>query len=219
MAENSSGWTGKWLSKKLIEHTNVKSVHLLRPQVLKVARKEHGTAFVGSVASERVTCSTIESLLDEPFTLSFIVNISKESFWTGEAIELVESRSVGFGGMDDLFRAINHPCVGSYRRKEFCYFEQVMNQHSNVYEVVRIHDRKYVLRRYEHGDIEVVLLNEYALCADKVRTARDWFGPFRAIVITNPNGEATSEAKQVAKFIGARIFKLRAFMGFLKDGS
>ena len=219
MAANSSDWTGKWLSQKLEEHANVKSVDLIRPQVLKIVRKKYGTAFIGSVALKRVTCSKIESLFDEPFTLSFIVNIPSESFWTGRAIELAESRSLGFGGMDDLYRALNEPCVDSYKRKEFSYFEQVVNQHSNVHEVARVHDRKYVLRRYEHGDVKVVLLNEYALCADDVRTARDRFGAFRAILITNPNGDATSKAKQAARSIGARIFKMRAFLGFLGDGS
>lgn len=158
-------------------------------------------------------------LLDEPVKLSFIVNIPRESFWTGEAIALTEERSLGFGAMDDLFRSLNEPCVSSYRRPEFSYFERVVNQHTNVLEMARVHDRKYLLVRVEHGDIEVVLLNEYVLSADEVRTARDRFGAFRAILITNPNGEATSEAKHAARSIGARVFKMKGFMGFLKDGS
>ncbi len=219
MPANSESWTGRWLERKTFEHTNVTKVELLQPQILKVFRKEHETVLIGCVAVDRVIPSQIESLLEQPFTLSFIVNIPAESFWTGPAIELAESRSLGFGGMDDLFRALNGPDVGSYRRKEFDYFERVVKEHDNILEIDRVHDRKYSLTRYEHGQVQVLLLNEYALCAEKVRISRERYGSFRVILITNPNGEATSQAKRAARNLGVRILKMRGFLGFLKDGT
>ena len=219
MVANSASWTGEWLARKTEEHANVKRVDLLQSQIIKVFRKEYGTAVIGSVASERVAGQTIEPLLEKSFNLSFIVNIPKESFWTGQAIDLVESRLMGFGGMDDLFSALNGTDVCSYRRKEFAYFERVVNEHDNILEIARVHDRKYSLTRYEHCEVKVVLLNEYALCAERVRTAREQYGSFRVILITNPNGEATSEARQAAHSLGVRILKLKAFLGFLKDGT
>ena len=65
------------------------------------------------------------------------------------------------------------------------------------------------------SDLDVVLLNEYELAADHVRTARDRYGAFKDILITNPNGKATSSALEAAEFIGAHIYTWREFLGRL----
>ena len=64
-------------------------------------------------------------------------------------------------------------------------------------------------------DVVVVLANEYELTADHVRTARDRYGPFTDILITNPNGEPTSSSMQAAESMGAHVFKWGAFLSRL----
>ena len=219
MPVQDAAWTGSWLAKKLQGHMNVARTELLEPQILQVTRKKHETVVIGSVATTFVVGSTIQPLIDGSFDISFIVNIPKEASWSGEAMDLADSKTVGVGGMEDLFRAMNNPCVREYRRKEYTYFEEVMGQHQNVWHVVRVHDRKYIVNTWDERKVVVVLLNEYELAAEKIRTTRKRYGTFEIVLITNPNGEATTEAKSAARSLGARIFKLRNFMGFLKSKS
>lgn len=79
----------------------------------------------------------------------------------------------------------------------------------------RVHDRMYMVRRSGLNDVVVVLANAYELTADHVRTARDRYGQFTDILITNPNGEPTSSAIQAAKSMGSRVSKWGAFLGRL----
>ena len=60
-----------------------------------------------------------------------------------------------------------------------------------------------------------MLLNEYDLTADNVRNARDRYGGFSDILMTNPNGRATSAAEQAAESMGAQIYKWGEFLGRL----
>jgi hypothetical protein len=154
-------------------------------------------------------------LLKGSFPIEFIANIPKESFWTGKAIAFASSHSVAFGGMGDLVLAIALPDVSVYVKKEFDFVERVLRQHTKVHGLKRVHDRKYVVERHKLSDVSVVLLNEYELTADQVRTARDRYGIFTTILVTNPNARVTSLARQAAESIGANIYNMSEFLGRL----
>lgn len=215
MPERSAEWTGEWVAQRLKEHGEVQEIELLAPQVLNIVRKKDQPFLAATIASPRVERSTLEELLNSSFEIEFIANIPAESFWTGEAIAFASSHSVAFGGMGDLLSAISLPNVRLYERREFAFVERGLRQHTKVSGLERVHDRKYVVKRRNLRDVHVVLLNEYELTADHVRTAHDRYGPFAAVLITNPNGRATSSAKQAAESIGARIFKWGEFLGQL----
>jgi hypothetical protein len=158
---------------------------------------------------------TVRGLLTSSFQVEFIVNVSRESFWTGEAIALVTSSSVAFGGMGDLQSALSLPNVRSFVNREFEFVERGLGQHNRVQSIDRLHDRKYLIKRRGLSDVIMVFLNEYELTADHVRTARNRYGDFTAVAITNPYGGATSSAKDTAKSIGTRIYKWKDFLGRL----
>ena len=141
--------------------------------------------------------------------LSFIVNIPKESFWAGEAIDLVLQYSIAFGRISDLYRSPSCRIdIRKYRNPEFSFVEQALEQHGIVRNLKRIHDRKYVLKRREKlPDFTIVLLNEYELTKDHVRRARQIYGIFDAILITNPNGNATAQARKTEKSMNIDIWE------------
>ena len=209
----------RWLARRLASHDNVKRASALGPQVLEVERKKYPATVVGVVSAARVTRDTIAGLVEEPHDLEFIVNVPKEGFWTGEALDFAESRGLAAGGVSELYSAMNVRSVSAFTRPEYAYFKRMMRQHSNVSGIQRIADRKYIVETLDDRNVAVVLLNEYELSADRVRTAREWYWPFDAILATNPNGRSTSEADAAAASMGVRIFKLRQFMGMLKGGS
>jgi hypothetical protein len=117
--------------------------------------------------------------------------------------------------MGDLYSATSLPNARQYVNKEFDFVERGLRQHTNVSRIERVHDRKYVVKRVKHKDLKVVLLNEYELTADHVRTARDRYGDFTEILITNPNGRPTSSAEQAAKSMGVSIYKWSELYGRL----
>jgi hypothetical protein len=213
--ESSAEWTGAWVANRLKGHTEVQAVEILEPQLLRLARNKHGTFLTVTIAEPRVEPSSFEHLLDSSPAIEFVVNIPKESFWTGAAIECASRRSVGWGGLRDLYSAIALPEPCLYVRKEFEFVERGLRQHKTVSSLDRVYDRKYVVRRLGLEDVTVVILNEYELTADHVRTARGRYGPFDAILITDPNGGPTSSARGAAESIGASIYKWGEFLSSL----
>ena len=82
--------------------------------------------------------------------------------------------------------------------------ERGLRQHTRVRILERVHDRKYIIGRYGLDDVVVVLANEYELTADHIRTARDRYGPFTDILITNSNGDPTSSAIKSCQIAGSQ---------------
>ena len=214
MTESSGDWTGVWVAKKMRAHEKVEEIVIIEPQILRVIRKEHGPVVVGTISAERVDASVIEPLLSTA-GISFIVNVPKESFVTGDALELARRSSVVIGGLGDLMRALAVPNVQRYVNPEFSFIERGLKQHSQVESIERVADRRYTISRRKLDDLDAVFLNEYELTADHVRTARERYGACANIVITNPNGRATSSAQRAAESMGCEIFMWGEFFGRL----
>jgi hypothetical protein len=189
----------------------------LASQIVKIVREKHGPFLAGTIATERVDGSAIEPLLTGSFHLEFIVNIPRESYWTGEAIDLVTQNSVAFGGFGDLISAVSLPDVRQYVNKEFAFAERILSQHSAVADIKRVYDRLYLVKRTGLSDVRIALLNAYDLTADHVRTARARYGKFSAIFHTNPSGRPTSAAQAAAASIGARICTCGQLLGWLNN--
>lgn len=204
-------WTGRWVAEKIVDR--IQDVEVIGSQILSVAR-EHDSFLLGTTAVERVDCTVVRAITETVAELSFVVNIPKESYWTGEAICLLSRHSVAFGGMGDLYRALSRDedDLRQYRRPEFDFVECALGQHDRVTVMTRVHDRKYVLGRRGLTDFTIVLLNEYELTKDHVRRAKTRYGLFDAILMTNPNGKATAQATEVAKSIGANIYEAGQLM-------
>ena len=215
MAGENAEWTGTWAMRSLEKHDNVEHVRLLDPQTLEIIRKRHSAFLAGTIATPCVKRSSLYRFRDGQFVVQFVANIPAESYWTGEAIEFAERQSMAFGGLGDLLTAVGVADVSRYKSKESIFVERVLRQHTKVDIVERVHDRKYFISRYGLDDVVVVFLNEYELTADHVRTARDRYGPFTDILITNPNGDRTASALRAADSMGAHVFKLGEFLGRL----
>lgn len=212
MCEQDMQWTGSWVADKIKTADDVQKIEVIEPQILKVKR-QYDSFMLGTIALERVNGAAVRILTGKCQTLSFIVNIPKDSFWTGDAIDLVSQYSIAFGGMSDLYRAISRATdIRQYINPEFCFVEQALKQHEIIINMKRIHDRKYVLRRRKLRDFTIVLINEYELTKDHVRRARTRYGVFDAILITNPNGDATTQARKTANSMNIGIYKIGQLM-------
>ena len=215
MLEHDTTWTGRWVADKIEDRSDVLGIEIVESQVLKV-RRENDSFMLGTTAVECVRSTVLQTMSTGALeALSFIVNIPKDSFWTGDAIALMSQYSIAFGGMSDLYRVLSYPeNVREYVDKEFAFVEEVLGQHDVVETMARVEDRKYVLgRRRGMPDFTIVLLNEYELSKDHVRMAVERYRPFDAILITNPNGNATMQATEVAASMGIDIYMIKQLMG------
>lgn len=208
-------WTGNWIAERIESRSGVDDVEVVETQVLRVTRTDHPPMIVGTLSSPRVGASDLYSVFEQSQDVELVVNIPKESFWTGEAIDLLRDRAIAFGGMGDLHRAIDQPFVRSYRNPEYDFVLRGFKQHTKVESVKRLHDRLFLLKRFGLPDVTVVVLNEYELVADHIRTARDRYGGFTDVLISNPNGSPTTGATRVASDLGADIYKWGEFLGRL----
>lgn len=193
----------------------VREAEVIGPHTLRIIRKKYNPFVAAIIAAPVVTVEILLPVLDTDSTIEMAVNVPRESLWTGSAIESAAARGVAFGGIRDLMSAVSNEEVRSYIRREYEFVERGLSQHTRVSRLERIFDRVYLVHRDDLPPLRFVLLNEYELTSDHVRTARSRYGAFDAVLLNNPNGEPTSDALEVAKDMGIGIFKWREFLGRL----
>jgi len=211
----TSDWTGKWVACKLSAHDSVASTRVLSPQRVQVERTKHPTVVIGTIASSPLRADELRPLVETERTVSFAVNVPKEAWIAGDALRLSERVRVPVGGWSDLQAALRLADVRDYVSSEFGFIDRVLRQHDTVAGFERLDDRRYRVSRHGAGDVMVVFLREYELTVDHVRTARERYGRFDILVITNPSGRATGSAEGVATSMGGQVHKWKSFLGAL----
>ncbi len=104
----------------------------------------------------------------------FVVNVPSKAIWSGTAIEFVHNASAAFGTFGDLIRASREETVGTYRNRQYSFFERAFRQHTAVREVTRLYDRVYQLHRSRGlPDITVVLVDAYGAMRESWRRPED----------------------------------------------
>lgn len=209
--------TTAWVAENLRSEERVLGVTVLTDQIIQVSRIKHGPYVAGIISEKRVEVNCIKQLVESDLCVEIIANVPKESFWTGDAIRFARSQNVSTGSLGDLYRVISEQDVRRFRSPETEFIERSMRQHDRIAQFQQIHDRLYRIERSDGlSDVTVLMLNEYDLTADHVRTARDRYGAFSLLVMTNPNGSATESAEQVAASMGVDILMWKNFLGRLK---
>lgn len=215
MGKFSPAETTEWVATSLRDADKVEKVDILSDRVLRIFRDEHDPFVAGIVSAPRVAAETIEPVVKSNLGVEIIANVPKEAYWTGSALNLAAENNIATGSLGDLYRALRMEDIRGYQPRETEFVERSLRQHTKVAGFSRLHDRLYRVRRHGLSQLDVVMLNEYELTADHVRTARDRYGKFSVVVITNPNGEATSSAEEAAEGMGAQIYKWGPFLGRL----
>ena len=212
MARHSPRETTLWVAGNLREIRDVVGVEVISDQTLRIERRKHDPFVAGVVSVPRVETETIRAVVSQP-DVEIISNVPKESFWTGDALRLAREHGVASGSYGDLLRVIGMEDVRSFVPKDIAYIERGLRQHDRVAGFERVHDRIYRIRRESMPDLIVAMLSEYELTGDHLRTARDRYGAFDLVVITDPNGRATGSATEVAGRLGVTVLNWAGFYG------
>jgi hypothetical protein len=215
MAKYTPADTAEWVADNLRKARLVLNVEMLSGQVLRVSRSNYDPFVAGIVSTARVDADLIRPLVQSRLGVEIIANVPKESYWTGGALTLARTNNIAAGAYGDLLRVTNLENVRAFQPTETEFVERGLRQHNRILSFERVHDRLYRISRKGLPDLTVVMLNEYELTADCLRTARDRYGQFSIAVITDPNGSSTSSANQVAQTMDVEILEWRPFFGRL----
>jgi hypothetical protein len=211
----AADWTGRWVADKVQSHEKVASAELVAPQLVKIARKNLPEVFAATTAVDCLSHEILEKLIEQSPDAEFVANIPKEAYITGKALDAAELLGIGIGGFGDLLSSLSMENVGEYRNKELEYIARGLRHHDRVTSFDRIHDRYYRIHRDGLKALTAVFLNAYDLTADHVRTARDRYGAFDLVVITNPNGNFSGRAGGAAAAMECEVHKWGSFLARL----
>jgi len=213
MAKFTPAETIGWVAGNLKTADQVSKVEMLSDQVLRVSRSKYDPFVAGIVSTKCVRYDDVGPLVESVFGVEIIANVPKESYWTGGALKLAHDNDIATGAYGDLLRVINLQDVRAFQPRETQFVERGLRQHDCISSFERVHDRLYRISRNGLPDLTVAMLNEYELTADRLRTARDRYGHFSLVVITDPNGGATNSAEEAAQIMGVEILKWGPFLG------
>lgn len=169
----------------------------------------------GIVSSKKVTDEVLAPLLESDTAFDFVVNIPKDSIWTGAGITRAESEGLGWGGIAELLSAMYSKQIRGFQKKEYQFVLRGLQQHTNVAQIFRPFDRKLEIHRHDYDPLTVVLVHEYELTGEHVRHARELYGGFSDVLKTNPNGGISGNASEVAGGLGAQVHQWGGFLGRL----
>jgi len=215
----SSEETTVWVAGNIAQMKGVAGTHVTSPNTFRVIRNEFPPFEVAVFSASEATAAILDPLLTVYPHVAFAVNVPKDSRWTKSGISSAREHGVAFGGIGELMSAISHKLedVREYKKKENEFVERGLRQHDRVTYVEQEFDRVYQIYRSGLKTLRIVLLNEYELTAEHVRTALEKYGWFDIVLMTNPNGSPTSIAEQVARGMGIQILMWRQFLGRLNS--
>ena len=184
----------EWISNVLSEEREVSTATRLASNFVQIERAGK-SGFVAGVLSESVvTYEAVKPFLRSNLRPSFVINIPRETVWTGEAITALQAESIAFGGVSDLRRAVHESDPRKYVFKEYAYVERRLRQHRIVTKLDRLYDRVWRVHRKGGSALDIAISNEYDLTADEVRTIHDRYGSVDIIFHTNSMGRQTDGA-------------------------
>jgi hypothetical protein len=216
MSKSQKGeWSGKWLADKLKSHEKVNNVSTISSNRVRVERKIGDEYELATMALLEVYESDLLEVLTPDDGISFAINISKDAYYHGGALELAESKNIILGGIGDLFRAMALEDPETYVNPDVRFLLRGLRQHNRVSSVRRLDDRRYQMDRVGLNSVIVLALHDYDLSADSVRNGLEKYGECHAILAANPNCRPTTIAINAATSAGVQIYKWSELLGAL----
>lgn len=207
----------KWVADKVKDLEDVDEVDINGQHLLVVKRTSTPTFKAAVISKNVVEVDDIQYLFNTYPDIDIVINVPSQAQWSKGAVRLCFDAGVAFGGMSAITSAIDKHVknVRTYPGKELDFVEEGLRQHSRVSEFIRDDERSYSVERNGLPTIHVVVLNDYELTGEHVRAARKRYGNFDAILMNNPNGNATKTATQIGKELKIAILHWGQFLGWL----
>lgn len=213
-----------WIQTQLQKHDHIVGLQKVGDRTLLIERdpalntdlRTYPPIAATFLTTPHISGDAVRQALEDGTETDFVCSVPKDAIWHGAAIAHVESVGLGWGGYGTLLSAIvSDGTARGFEKKEYQFAMRGLRQHSKVQSVEREFDRlvKVTTARGSHS---IVFLEEYELTAERVRHAHEIYGSFNLVLRTNPNGEATQNAHDVAGELGARILQHGELLSFLR---
>ena len=212
----SDNWSTMFMIDKIDSH-NIDKINQINNNFSEVIRKEGLVFNVFSISLENVELSQVKEIVDNYSNLNIMVNIKKEYKISADALSLLHSKNISFGGLGDLARFSNQKDNSITIDKEYDYISRGLRQHRQVASFERLDNRRVLIKRHSLKDITALFINDYEVSIESVRTSLDIYDKFQIIVKTNPNGRITTEANNLAKSLDLEICTWGDFLGKLNS--
>ena len=213
-------WSGNFVERALLEHEGAEKVERVGTNRIRVARR-HGRRAVDilTVDISELDVQDVEQLISDAPGVTGIVNVRRDSRYTGRAKAFARSRGCGLFTMRELMGAVNDVDFAAYERSSLEYVKRALPQHSKVLRVDQIDQEQFEVVRDGLPPIRFVTADIYILGVADVRDLLAKFPGIGAVIKTNPNGEYSDEAKEAARSAAVGLFTFSEFMGALNfDG-
>ena len=172
---------------------------------IRISRDRHPPYMAGIISKRDVVADDVNVVLNENPGVEIIINVPAYGIWQGSGIFAAQVAGVAFGGMADLQSCIGQEDPSSHEKAEYAFIERGLRQHSRVANFIREADRLFRVLRNGLPEVRVLALYEYELSAEHLRTARERYGVFDLVLISNPNGQPTQGAARVAEEFGVEL--------------
>lgn len=213
----NDNWSAKFIKDKLSDFESVVEINIISENLAQLIRKEGIPFKAFTMSKEYISINEIKEICGANLDLNFIVNIKSQYSISGETLDYLSKKNVSFGGLGDLMRFCNKKDNIKLVDKEFEFVFRGLDQHDKVSDVERLDNRRLQISRFGLPDVIAIMINDYDITAESVRNARSFFGEFRVIIKTNPNGKITDEAATVGKLLNVDICKWGTLLGKLNS--
>ncbi len=212
---SDDSWTASWCCEKLISHEKIASVSPDGGNLVRLLHKEMDEPVLIATMSRRVVSASELHRVYTSINVEFVLNLPKDALFQEDAIEMSELLGFGLGGLGDLYVAANERNFQRYIPKELRFILRGLRQHSSVKTVVRINNRMLMVRRIALEDKRVLLINDYDLTADAIRTGIEEFGKPDVVLASHPSCRISTEGKSAAASCGVQILDFGELLGML----
>ncbi len=210
-----NNWIVNWCQEKVSSNDNVESIEIIDDNHVEIRCQNSEVYNVAVISESYITMDLIEKVIKD--NTQFLFNIKKEPLIEGEVLAYAEVKRFGIGGFGDIMRAINNENLTEYQNPETKFIMEGLKQHTNVYSIIRLDNRRYKVIKIGFKEDTILALNDYDLTAEKVREAKSKYRTFDVILASNPNARISSIANDVAKELGLKILTWRQLLGRLNS--
>lgn len=210
-----NNWIVNWCHEKVSSNDNVESIEIIDDNHVEIRCQNSEVYNVAVISESYITMDLIEKVIKD--NTQFLFNIKKEPLIEGEVLAYAEVKRFGIGGFGDIMRAINNENLTEYQNPETKFIMEGLKQHTNVYSIIRLDNRRYKVIKIGFKEDTILALNNYDLTAEKVREAKSKYRTFDVILASNPNARISSIANDVAKELGLKILTWRQLLGRLNS--
>ena len=210
-------WQVNYAIENINKHNSRYKAEHIRDDIIKISVPDQPDTIALISASEWINKELIESYLQNYPEINFICGYRKTCVWEGDAIAMLDRKSVGWGDSSTMLSAALKGNAPHAEHKTFFFSARLIRQYGAIKHVEREFDRVFKVTLKSGRELRIGLIHEYEPTSDNIREFYDKFGPIDIAWNINPNGFPCPTAIKAGEELGCLVFKNEDLKEFLKS--